>query len=52
MNKLSVKEHTKKDEKRSFFGHKMASEKWDTLAGLADIVCTDVEIALLCSTYI
>ena len=34
------------DEKHYFFGRKMAAEKWDTSAWLADIVCTGVELAL------
>ena len=38
MNKLSIKEHTKKMKNVAFWGHKMASEKWDTLSWLADIV--------------
>ena len=36
----------------TFSGHKMATKRWDTSALLADIVCTNLELASPCSTCV
>ena len=45
MNKLNIKEHTKKMKDVTFLHTKWPPKKWDTSAWSADIICPDAELA-------